>query len=114
MNFIKKTSDVSIIGSGIIGNSIALSMARKGFKVNVYDSGPAPGYGTTSYSSGICRMYYSLLDSVKFSWEGYHYWDSWEDHLAIKDLNGYAKLNKCGALFLRSKNSNEFLDNSCK
>ena len=114
MNFIKKTSDVSIIGSGIIGNSIALSMARKGFKVNVYDSGPAPGYGTTSYSSGICRMYYSLLDSVKFSWEGYHYWDSWEDHLAIKDPNGYAKLNKCGALFLRSKNSNEFLDNSCK
>jgi len=114
LNSIKKTADVSIIGSGIIGNSIALSMARKGFNVNVYDSGPAPGYGTTSYSSGICRMYYSLLDSVKFSWEGYHYWDSWEDHLANKDPNGYAKLNKCGALFLRSKNSDAFLDNSCK
>ena len=53
LNTIKKTADVSIIGSGIIGNSIALSMARKGFKVSVYDSGPAPGYGTTSYSSGI-------------------------------------------------------------
>jgi sarcosine oxidase, subunit beta len=114
MNVLKKTADVSIIGSGIIGNSIALSLVRKGFKVNVYDSGPAPGYGTTSYSSGICRMYYSLLDSVKFSWEGYHYWDSWEDHLANKDPNGYAKLNKCGALFLRSKNSDAFLDNSCK
>ena len=114
MNFIKKTSDVSIIGSGIIGNSIALSMARKGFKVNVYDSGPAPGYGTTSYSSGICRMYYSLLDSVKFSWEGYHYWKGWEEHIGYKDTNGYAKLNKCGALFLKSKNSKDFLDNSCK
>ena len=114
LNSIKKTADISIIGSGIIGNSIALSLARKGFKVNVYDSGPAPGYGTTSYSSGICRMYYSLLDSVKFSWEGYHYWDSWEDHIGYKDLNGYAKLNKCGALFLRSKNSDAFLDNSCK
>jgi len=114
LNSIKKTADVSIIGSGIIGNSIAFSLARKGFKVNVYDSGPAPGYGTTSYSSGICRMYYSLLDSVKFSWEGYHYWDSWEDHIGYKDPNGYAKLNKCGALFLRSKNSDAFLDNSCK
>ena len=31
------------------------------------------GYGTTSYSSGICRMYYSLMDSVKFSWESYQY-----------------------------------------
>ena len=114
MNLLKKSSDVCIIGAGIIGNSIALSMARKGFNVSVYDGGPAPGYGTTSYSSGICRMYYSLLDSVKFSWEGYHYWDNWEDHIKFKDPNGYAKLNKCGALFLRSKNSNEFLDNSCK
>lgn len=113
-NSIKKMADVSIIGSGIIGNSIALSMARKGFKVNVYDSGPSPGYGTTSYSSGICRMYYSLLDSVKFSWEGFHYWNNWEDHIGYKDANGYAKLNKCGALFLRSKNSDAFLDNSCK
>ena len=114
MNFLKKTSDVSIIGAGIIGNSIALSMARKGFNVSVYDSGPGPGYGTTSYSSGICRMYYSILDSVKLSWEGYHYWKGWEDHIGCKDPNGYAKLNECGALFLRSNNSNEFLDNSCK
>lgn len=114
MNYLQKTSDIAIIGAGIIGNSIALSLARKGFTVNVYDNGPAPGYGTTSYSSGICRMYYSLLDSVKFSWEGYHYWDQWEDHLQFKDANGYAKLNKCGALFLKSKNSNTFLNNSCK
>ena len=114
MNYLQKTSDVAIIGAGIIGNSIALSLARKGFTVNVYDNGPAPGYGTTSYSSGICRMYYSILDSVKFSWEGYHYWKEWEDHINFKDPNGYAKLNNCGALFLKSKNSNYFLDNSCK
>jgi len=106
--------DVCIIGSGIIGNSISLSLARKGFNVSVYDSNPAPGYGTTSYSSGICRMYYSLLDSVKFSWEGYHYWKEWENHIAYKDPNGYANLNECGALFLKSKNSINFLENSCK
>jgi len=109
-----RNPDVCIIGSGIIGNSISLSLARKGYNVNVYDSNPAPGYGTTSYSSGICRMYYSLLDSVKFSWEGYHYWEQWEDHLKFKDVNGYAKLNECGALFLKSDNSREFLENSCK
>ena len=69
--------DISIIGAGIIGNSIALSLQRKGFQVSVYDSNPSPGFGTTSYSSGICRMYYSLLDSAKLSWEGYHYFKDW-------------------------------------
>ena len=83
--------DVCIIGSGIIGNSISLSLARKGYKVTVFDNNPGPGYGTTSYSSGICRMYYSLLDSVKFSWESYQYWKNWEDHIKFKDVNGYAK-----------------------
>jgi sarcosine oxidase, subunit beta len=112
MRLLSKLPDVTIIGSGIIGNAISLSLARKGFKVSVYDTNPAPGYGTTSYSSGICRMYYSLLESVKFSWEGYHYWDDWENYIQYKDINGYAKLNKCGALFLKSNNSNDFLTNS--
>ena len=112
MRLLSTLPDVTIIGSGIIGNAISLSLARKGFKVSVYDTNPAPGYGTTSYSSGICRMYYSLLESVKFSWEGYHYWDDWENYIQYKDINGYAKLNKCGALFLKSNNSNDFLTNS--
>ena len=114
MKLLKQLPDISIVGAGIIGNSISLSLARKGFKVSVYDSNPAPGYGTTSYSSGICRMYYSLLDSVKFSWEGYHYWKEWDNHIGYNDPNGFAKLNKCGALFLKSDNSREFLEHSCK
>ena len=64
--------DISIIGSGIIGNSIALSLQRKGFQVQVFDKNQSTGFGTTSYSSGICRMYYSLPVSAKFAWEGYH------------------------------------------
>ena len=106
--------DVCIIGAGIIGNSISLSLARKGYKVHVFDSNPSSGYGTTSYSSGICRMYYSLMDSVKFSWESYQYWKGWEDHIKFKDVNGYAKLSECGALFLKSDNSIDFLKKSCE
>ena len=109
---VSKTPDVCIIGSGIIGNAISLSLSRKGYNVHVFDGNPGPGYGTTSYSSGICRMYYSLLDSVKFSWEGYHYWNQWRDYLNYNDKSGYASFNKCGALFLRSENSNKFLDKS--
>ena len=104
--------DVSIIGAGIIGNSIALSLQRKGFQVSVYDTNSSPGFGTTSYSSGICRMYYSLIDSVKFSWESYQYWRNWEDHIKFKDIHGYAKLNECGALFLKSRSGSKRINNS--
>ena len=102
--------DVSIIGAGIIGNSIALSLQRKGFQVSVYDSNPSPGFGTTSYSSGICRMYYSLLDSAKLSWEGYHYFKDWQNALKLSNQNQIAKLNECGALIFKSDKSKDFID----
>ena len=101
--------DVSIIGAGIIGNSIALSLQRKGFQVSVYDSNPSPGFGTTSYSSGICRMYYSLLDSAKLSYEGYHYFKDWQNALKLSNQNQIAKLNECGALILKSDKSKDFI-----
>ena len=98
--------DISIIGAGIIGNSIALSLQRKGFQVSVYDSNPSPGFGTTSYSSGICRMYYSILDSVKFAWEGYQTWKDWQNYLQLpsKDIN-FAKMNECGVFIFDTPNS---------
>ena len=58
-----KTADVGVIGSGIIGASIALELSRRGYKVLVVDKLPGAGQGSTSYSSGICRMFYSVLDS---------------------------------------------------
>ena len=107
-------SDVSIIGSGIIGNSIALSLQRKGYKVSVYDKNPKPGFGTTSYSSGICRMYYSLLDSARLSWEGYHYFENWRDSIRLSNKYEAVELNECGALIFRSDKSNEFINKTSK
>ena len=106
----KKTADAIIIGSGIIGTSTALHLARAGKRVIVVDKLPGAGQGSTSYSSGICRMFYSVLDSVKFSWEGYQYIQNWEEFIQVKDPRGHAHLRECGALVLRSKSTEAWLN----
>ncbi|CAE8606856.1 unnamed protein product [Polarella glacialis] len=73
------------------------SSSRTRKKVLVVDRHRGAGQGSTSYSSGICRMHYSILDSVKFSWEGYHYWKHWKGHI------GYARLRECGSLIFKTK-----------
>jgi heterodisulfide reductase subunit A-like polyferredoxin len=47
--------DVIIIGAGVIGNSCALQLNRKGYRTLNIDKGPAAGSGSTSYSSGNLR-----------------------------------------------------------
>ena len=102
-------ADVAIVGGGVIGCSIALNLARHGRKVVVVDANAGAGQGSTSYSSGICRPFYSLLDSVKFAYEGYSYWRDWEEHIGVEDPRGFAKLRRCGGLVLRSPLSEGFL-----
>jgi len=104
--------DISIIGSGIIGNSIALSLQRKGFQVQVFDKNQSTGFGTTSYSSGICRMYYSLPVSAKFAWEGYHRFQNWRDSLGLSKKYDVAELNECGAMILKSDISKDFINHT--
>ena len=112
--YLNRAYDAAIIGCGVIGASTALALSRLGYHVCVIDKNKSPGEGTTAYSSGICRMSYSTLDSVRFSWEGYQYWKNWEDFIAEKDPRGYPKLRQCGAAFLRSPNSTSFLDKSVR
>lgn len=77
MQALKKTFDIAIIGSGIVGSSCALQLARKNYKVVVIDFNRAPGYGTTSYSNGITRPCYTNLESVKTAYQGYFYLKEW-------------------------------------
>jgi sarcosine oxidase subunit beta len=83
-----------VIGAGVIGSSIALNLARRGYNVMVVDGRQGAGQGSTSYSSGVCRMFYSTVDNVKLSWEGYQYWKNWQDYLGEKDERGMASLTE--------------------
>jgi sarcosine oxidase subunit beta len=105
------TCDVAIIGAGIIGSSTALELCRRGFRVKLVDTNTSIGYGSTSFSSGVCRCYYSIVDSVKFAWEGYNIWQNWEDHIAHK-CDVYASLRETGGVLLRNSASEAFLAQS--
>ena len=108
----KKIYDVTIIGAGVVGTSCALDLSRRGYKVGVIDMNSEAGSGTTSYSSGICRMFYSQIDSVKLSYEGYHIFREWERFIGDTDKRGMASLNNCGGLILKTENSKKFLEST--
>lgn len=78
---IPESSDVVVIGAGVIGSAIALEMARRGSDVVVVDRLPAAGYGSTSASSAVVRFSYSTSAGVAMSYEGLHYWLDWPAHI---------------------------------
>ena len=94
----------------MIGCSIALELSRKGIKTVNIDAYSGAGMGSTGYSSGIVRTYYSTLDSCKMAFEGYHYWKNWKEHIGGEDERGMVKLRECGSLLLRVPESEAFIN----
>jgi len=102
-----KKYDAIIIGAGIIGCSIAFELAKKGLKTLNVDTLPAAGYGSTSNSCAIIRLYYSTPEGVALAYEGYSYWQEWEDYLKVKDENGLARyIEKGSIVFKTPRNKN--------
>jgi len=90
---------IIIIGSGVIGSSIALELSRSGHEVVVVDKGLGPGQGSTSSSSAVIRFNYSTYDSVALAWESFHCWKNWREHLGI-ELPAYSKLFDVGVIMI--------------
>ena len=84
------STDVIVIGAGVIGSSVAFELARSGRSVTVVDKGPAPGAGSTSSSASIIRFSYSTLDAVLTAWEAAAMWRDWSGHLGSVDPDGDA------------------------
>jgi sarcosine oxidase subunit beta len=97
-----QAQDVIIIGAGIIGCAIALSLRRRGLRTLNIDQGPSPGYGSTSYSAAIIRPYYSTIEGTSLAFEGHYVWADWNDYLryAPEDVLEY---NQCGCLVLEAE-----------
>ncbi len=90
---------IVVIGSGVIGSSIALELSRAGYEVLVVDKAAGAGQGSTSSSSAVIRFNYSTYDSVALAWESFHCWQSWQEHLGI-ELTAYTRLFDVGVIMM--------------
>jgi sarcosine oxidase subunit beta len=94
------TPDAIIVGAGVIGCSVALSLARHGLKTLNVDALPAAGYGSTSHSSAIIRPFYSHVTSCAIAHEARHRWLAWPEFLGVDDARGLARYTESGGLVL--------------
>ena len=98
----KRSADAVIIGAGVIGASIAFELAKRGYKTLNVDKLPAAGYGPTSSSCSIVRAHYSSWDGVAMAYEGFAYWEDWENYLEAEDERGLAQYMRSGTVLLKS------------
>ncbi len=101
-----KTTDIVIIGSGIIGTALAFELARMGYKTINLDKLAAAGQGSTSSSSAGIRTHYSTRQGVAMAYEGYFYWKNWKDYLGAADELDLARFKNPGGLVLGQKFEN--------
>ena len=98
--------DAVIIGAGIIGAAVGLELARAGRRTLNIDTLPAAGYGSTSNSCAIVRVYYSTVDGTALAYDSYFYWKRWADYLGTSDELGHAVLHDCGTLLMKTAQNN--------
>lgn len=91
-----KKFDAIIIGAGVVGCTIARSLSMEGLKTLNIDTLPAPGYGSTSYSSAIIRPFYSHTAAAALAHEARSHWLDWENFIGVSDERGFAKYKECG------------------
>ena len=99
----KTNYDAIIIGSGIIGCSIAFELSKKGWKTLNVDKLTSAGSGSTANTCAVIRVHYSTLDGTAVAYESYHYWDNWRGYLGVEDPQGLAGFNKTGVLVFESR-----------
>ena len=99
-----------IVGSGIIGCSIALELSRKGWQTLNVDKLSAAGSGSTANSCAVVRVHYSTLEGTAIAYESYQYWSDWATYLGVEDPKGYAEFIKKGVLVFKSR-ANDNLKN---
>ena len=98
-----KTYDAVVIGAGIIGAAVGYELSQMGRKTLNIDMLPASGYGSTSNSCAVIRVYYSTLDGCAMAYDGYFYWRQWADYLRAPKNEELAMFHECGTLVMKTK-----------
>ena len=98
--------DAIIIGAGVIGSAVGYELSKKGWKTLNVDKNPVSGYGSTSTSCAIIRVYYSTFEGCAMAYESYHYWKNWSKYLEIHDQNVLSEFIDCGCMIYKTTHNN--------
>lgn len=98
-----KTFDALIVGAGVIGSSVAFHLAQRGYRTLNVDALPAAGYGSTSSSCGVIRVYYSTVDATAMAYEGFFDWKNWSNYLKAPEGTDLAQFIETGTLVLKTE-----------
>lgn len=96
-----ETFDAVIVGSGIIGASIAFELSKKGYKTLNVDKLSGAGLGSTANTCAIIRTTYSTLEGTALAYDSYFDWKNWSDYLETDDELGLAQFYNNGFLIMK-------------
>jgi sarcosine oxidase subunit beta len=94
-----KNFDVVIAGAGIIGLSIAWQLARRSnLSIAVIEKGTGVGEGSTGASSAICRVRYSIDETLLLARDGIQAYRHWKSFTGLE--NPAAEFHRDGVLWM--------------
>ena len=97
-----ESTDIVIVGGGIMGMSIAFQIVRRSnMSVVVLEKGSGLGEGSTGGSSAITRQRYTKIESVRIARDGNVVWRNWSEYTGLSDPVG--RFHDIGVLWMMNQ-----------
>ena len=79
--------EVIVVGAGVMGLNVAYQLKRRApdMRVTVLERAAGLGVGSTGYSTGFMRAFYSRDDTMALALDGIRAYRSWADYLRAAD-----------------------------
>lgn len=108
-----RTAEVVVVGSGIVGSSIAFQLARHGVgDVIVLDKGKGPAEGSTGSSSAIVRCRYTHSEVVRLAFDGQESYGNWAEFTELSEPR--SGLQRIGVLWLMGEPAHKVEDDAAR
>jgi len=100
--------DVCIVGAGIMGMNIAYQMKRRdpSLRVKILERAPGLGYGSSGWSTGFLRAFYSFDNTMELALDGINAYKNWGAYTGLGD-SAEAFFTHTGALWMLGKNKED-------
>ena len=102
------TYDVAIAGAGIMGLATAFQLKKVDptLRVLVCERTPSLGNGSSGWSTGFLRAFYSFDETMQLAIDGMEAYHRWGEFLGLKDVE--ASFSRTGALWMLGKSRCEY------